>query len=285
MHNDTAYGLIPDGDGGFKRDAKGQYLVVTRKALADLDWNKLADIKDDGLRHRLQKLADDIRHDASVPDKEKWALFLREADAQTRIQGGADADRIAQSGTKRVKVVTVLGAESLAFIAHDKSGAAPRQLGNRQGRFYKAYKTDGNAYMDVWLLPGDKVKGETVSRYAAHQPGHQSIIRLDCPTAKKLMRLQVNDMVARGTGDDRQIYKVKSLTGQKIVMIPHQEADFSTRLRDKKHPAYLMPTTLSAGKILKEGLRKISVSPDGVLRDTGPLKPRPVAQPGMGKAS
>ena len=54
--------------------------------------------------------------------------------------------------------------------------------------------------MDIWLLPNGKVTGETVTRFDANQAGWQSQVKRDHPTARKLMRLHINDMMAIGEG-------------------------------------------------------------------------------------
>ena len=155
-------------------------------------------------------------------------------------------------GVKRVRVLTRLGEESLAFIR------------NGSGHIYKAYKTHGNAFMDVWLLPNGKTKGETVSRFDAHQPGFRSRLKDECPAAKKLMRLHINDMVAIGEGKERRIMRVQKLSGSTITAVDHTAAGKAENLS---------PFRKSAGQVIQAELRKVSVSVLGRVRDGGPFGP------------
>ena len=128
--------------------------------------------------------------------------------------------------------------------------------------------------MDVWLLPGGKTVGETVSRYDAHQPDFRSKVKAAHPTARKLMRLHVNDMIATRDGDERRILRVQALTGERIVAVDHNEGgDLRRRERDSEHPAPYKPLTKSAGQMLQIGLRKIAVDELGRVRDGGPFGP------------
>ena len=151
---------------------------------------------------------------------------------------------------RRVRVLTTMSKDSLACI-RDKSG-----------NVYKAYKTDGNAFMDVWLLPdGKKTVGETVSRFDAHQPGFRSKVQTEHPTARKLIRLHINDMIAVGEGEERRIMRVLKLSGQQISAVDHTAGG-------KAHD--LTPYRKSAGQVRQAGLRKVSVDVLGRVRDGGP---------------
>lgn len=160
---------------------------------------------------------------------------------------------------RRVRLLLSLSESSVVFV-NDKDGHP-----------CKAYKTDGNAYMDVWLLSSGKTQGETVSRFDAHQSNLQSKIKEEHPTAKKLMRLHVNDMVTIGEGRGRQILRVKELSGQRIILVEHQQAG-----KAKEMPL----VSKRATRVLKEGLRKVSVDITGRVQDGGPFGPD-----GRGKSS
>ena len=233
LHNETAYGIV-DGP-----DAKGQMTLVETKFLDSLDVGKLDDVRDRALRDRLKTLWE--RVDAETVDegsKVVWKRFAERAWKELRV--------------RRVRILTRLGEDSLAFIRDET------------GRAYKAYKTDGNAYMDVWLLPNGRTKGETVSRFDAHQMGFHSRVKVEHPTARKLMRLHVDDMIAVGEGSDRRILRVQALSGQKVTAVDHQAAG-----KAKELPPYRK----SAGQMLQVGLRKISVDVLGRVQDGGPLGP------------
>ena len=136
----------------------------------------------------------------------------------------------------------------------------------------KVFKTDGNAYMDVWLLPPDrkgkrKTKGETVSLFDAHKPNHRSPVKGEHPMARKLMRLHINDMVAVGEGDERRILRIQKLSGQNITAVDHNQGGKADGIPEER--IYRK----SAGKVLDEdvGLRKVSVDVTGRVLDGGPF--------------
>ena len=136
----------------------------------------------------------------------------------------------------------------------------------------KVFKTDGNAYMDVWLLPNGKTTGETVSLFDAHKPDYRSPVKAGHPTARKLMRLHINDMVAIGEGNERRILRVQFLSGQGITAVDHNEGgNLHQRVRDKKLDNYYVPLRVSASRVIAVGLRKVSVDVTGRVRDGGPF--------------
>lgn len=233
LHNETAYGIV-DGP-----DEKGQMTLVETKPLVSLDPKRLDDVRDQALRYRLKELWERVEaeHDGESRGH-AWQLFSERAHEELHV--------------RRIRVLTRLGEDSLAFIS------------DKTGRVYKAYKTDGNAYMDVWLLPNGKTRGETVSRFDAHQGKFSSTVRTEYPTAKKLMRLHVNDMVAIGEGSERRIMRVKELSGQRIVAVDQTAAG-----KAKELPLY----SKAAGQVIQAELRQVSVDILGHLRDGGPFGP------------
>lgn len=231
LHKETAYGIV-DGP-----DRNGVMTLVETKPLESLDSESLDHVRDLALRERLKRLYRQVA--AENPGESRNAV--RQLFAQS---AGCSL------GVKRVRVLTRLGEESLAYI-RDESG-----------RIYKAYKTHGNAYMDVWLLPNGKTTGETVSRFDAHQPDFCSRVKLENPTAKKLMRLHINDMIAVGEGSDRRIMRVQKLSRQTITAVDHEAAGKAEGLS---------PFRKSAGQVIQAGLRKISVDTLGNVQDGGPF--------------
>ena len=233
LHKETAYGII-DGP-----DRKGVMTLVETKPLDSLDFKSLENVRDRALRDRLKKLYMRVEADSAG----EGANAVR----QLFVQRARES-----MGVKRVRVLTRIGEESLAYI-RDESG-----------HIYKAYKTHGNAYMDVWLLPNGKTMGETVSRFDAHRPGFRSRVKGEYPAAKKLMRLHINDMVATGEGRGRRIMRVQKLSGSTITAVDHAAAGKAENLS---------PYRKSAGQVIQARLRKISVDVLGRVRDGGPFGP------------
>lgn len=239
LHKETAYGIILDQDGEMKLDTRGNVLLTERKMLDSLNPQKLDDVRDAALRARLISLWKHVEAEhGGTHTKVAWQVFAERSWKVYKV--------------RRVRVTTRLKEDSLAFIRDET------------GRIYKAYKTDGNAYMDIWLLPDGKTRGETVSRYNAHQPYYRSQIKSNYPTAKKLMRLHVNDIVALGEGEGRRLLRLKELSGQRIVLVENHQAG-----RAKEMPLVRKRAT----RVLQEGLRKVSVDVLGRVRDGGPFRP------------
>jgi len=234
LHNETAYGIV-DGP-----NEKGQITLVETKPLGSLSPEKFDSIRDQTLRKRLKELWELVQSECDGESGGAvWKIFEKRAWKEFRV--------------RRVRVLIKLGKDSLALI-HDESG-----------RIYKAYKTDGNAYMDVWLLANVKTTGETVSRFDAHQPGFRSHVKVEYPTAKKLMRLQIDDMVAIGEGNERRIWRVQKLSKATITVVDHAAAGKAKELSSDK------TLNKSAGQVVQAGLRKVSVDVLGRVRDGGPF--------------
>ena len=238
LHNDTAYGIV-DGP-----DARGMITLVETKPLESLDPRRLDDIRDRALAQQLRELWQSVDAGDGKP-AEKWQRFHRRAQERYRV--------------RRVRILSRMNEDSLAFIR------------DRSGRVYKAYKTDGNAFMDIWLLPNGKTTGETVTRFHAHQPDFRSKIKAEHPTAKKLMRLHINDMIAIGEGEERRTLRVQFLSGQAITAVDHNVGgDLHRRVRSKDPQVRYVPLRVSASRVLNAGLRKVSVDVLGRVRDGGP---------------
>ncbi len=230
LHNDTAHGIVSGPD------EKGFFRLVTRKPLVTIKAPYLENLRDPTLRDRLKELWDEVRAETGKDGDLEWKHFAARAERELKVRS--------------VRLYDTLHERSLALIR------------DKNGRPYKAYKTDGNAFMDVWLKPDGKTVGETVSRYLAHRPDFVSEVKTKHPTARKLMRLHINDMVAMGEGSGRSIFRIKALTGQTIVLAAHNEGG-----KAKEMPTF----SKSASRVIQEGLRKVKVDRLGRIRDGGPF--------------
>ena len=239
LHNETAYGIV-DGP-----DAQGMMTLVETKPLESLDPRALDTVRDPALRELLQALWQRFADSDATPTKRRQK-FAEEAKRELNV--------------RRVRVLTRSSEDGLAVIR------------DRKGRAYKAYKTNGNAFMDIWLLPDGRTKAETVSRFKAHQPHFCSKIKNQFPAAKKLMRLHENDMVAIKTSASRRIYRIQSLTVDTIQAVQHNEGG-NLRKRERSGDIAARPQAfrVSAGRVIELGLRKVSVDITGRVRDAGPF--------------
>ncbi len=235
LHKDTAYGIVRGPD------AKGDMKLVERKSLNDIKPKDLEHVRDHALRSRLCAIWEQTQQ--LYPDAgetKQLQVLVEEAKNQLDV--------------RRVRLLRTFKESSLAII---------RDLSDHN---YKAYKTDGNAYMDIWLLPGReiKIKGETVSRFDAHQPHYRSQMESEYPTARKLMRLHRNDMIAHRQGDQRSVFRVLKLSGDKVTLVAHSIAG-------DKEVTDANSVTKSPRLLVLEGYRKVSVDILGRVKDGGPI--------------
>ncbi|WP_235955116.1 type II CRISPR RNA-guided endonuclease Cas9 [Sphingobium psychrophilum] len=233
LHNDTAYGFTG------KTDAKGNSIVVRRvplssfKKLADLDRIRDADLKA-ALYQHLDGLEGKAfeKAVAAFPDLE-WHPF---------------------GGVRRVRVV-----EPLSVIP----------IKDRNGRIYKGYKGDSNYRYDVWELPGGKWVNEVVSMFDAHQPGWQSAIRVANPTARKILSLHRDDVLAvERDGGARELVRVVKFSEKQFAVAPPNEGGaLKARDADKGDPfkySYPSPNTLKAWRA-----RQVRIDEIGRVLDPG----------------
>ncbi|MFK8250641.1 type II CRISPR RNA-guided endonuclease Cas9 [Ancylobacter terrae] len=242
LHNETAYGLTGE------KDARGLDIVVTRKPLAA--FKKAADlaaIRDDDLR---RKLAD-------------WTAGKEGAAFEQALRSFGHPERGPRffPGIRRIRVV-----EPLSVIP----------IRDRHGRPYKAYKGDSNYRFDVWELKTGKWRDEVVSMFDAHQPGWTSSIRAANPTARKVLSLQQNDVIAvEREGEERELMRVVKFSGGTLVLAPPQEAgSLKARDADKEDPfryVYGSPRSLQRWKA-----RQVRIDELGRVLDPGfPARRKP----------
>lgn len=236
LHNDTAYGITGE------TDAKGNTIVVRRKPFMSLQPKDIPAIRDRELRAAL--------HDAVDGKTEKNAVqesLLRFRQNHPKF-----------GGVRRIRMV-----ESLSVIP----------IRDKDGRIYKGYKGDANYRYDVWETLDGRWHSEVVSMFDAHQPGWQSAFHRDNPTARRVLKLQQNDMVAYE--HPREGYTIArvvkfGLSGQ-ITLAGHRESGDLKR-RDAEDSSidpfkYYAPT---AGGLLKAKCRQIRIDAAGRVFDPGP---------------
>ena len=249
LHNETAYGLVELSENG---PAK----VVIRKKVADFKKRSdLDDVRDPAMREVLLVLWDKVALDGGKP--------------------GDFAERAANEGVllddgrhQTVRRVRVLEQQNVIPIK------------DQTGKPYKGYLPGGNEFADVWRMRDGSWKTVVVPSFYANQPGFDldnfrpvdKSGRKD-PTAKRLMRLQINDMGAMGEGADRRIVRVRKMSNSKsgalIWMDNHNEADVDRRIGKKE----MRESKYSARQLQQQGFRKVGVEEIGRVVDPGPPKP------------
>ncbi len=236
LHNDTAYGLTGE------TDARGNTIVVRRKPFLSLTSKDIPSIRDEALRAVLEQ------HLRGIPDGKEFQAAL---DAFRKQKGFHH-----YHGIRHVRLT-----EPLSVIG----------IKDRDGRVYKGYKGDANQRYDVWETLDGKWHAEVVSMFDAHQPGWQSRFHAENPTARRVLRLQQDDMVAfEHPRDGYTIARVVKfgLSGQ-ITLAAHAESgDLKRRDALADDPfKYYSPT---AGGLLKVQCRQIRVDAAGKVSDPGP---------------
>jgi CRISPR-associated endonuclease Csn1 len=237
LHNDTAYGLTRE------KDAKGNDIVVHRVPLAAL--KKIADIQ--GVRDP------DLRAALLI-----WTKGLDGKGFEARLRKFPELGPEPFRNIRRLRVV-----EPLSVIP----------IRDRNGRAYKGYKGDSNYRYDVWELKDGKWVPEIVSMFDAHQPGWTSAIRRDNPTARKVLSLHQDDVLAiQQNGNDRKLMRVVKFgqNGQITLAEPHEAGDLKRRdttPNDLDPFKYVAPT---AGGLKRVMARQVRIDELGRVFDPGP---------------
>jgi len=187
LHNDTAYGLL-------RTPLPNGDNVVRRKMLSSLKEGDLAHVADAEIRRRLQAATAGLSGNAF---KEALLHFAR-------------TDPVFK-GMRRLRVT-----ETLHVIPISSGAPIP----------YKGYKGDANYRYDVWEMPDGRWISEVVSMFDAHRPRWVSEVRATSPTARKVLSLQQNDMVAYDHPTFGPVVGLVVKFGQngQITLVPHAEA-------------------------------------------------------------
>jgi CRISPR-associated endonuclease Csn1 len=236
LHNETAYGLTGE------KDEKGNDIVVHRILLTALKKTSDIDaVRDPDLRAALRE----------------WTHELDGKDFEARLRQFPELGPLHFRGIRRLRVI-----EPLSVIP----------IRDRSGRAYKGYKGDSNYRYDVWEMKDGKWQAEVVSMFDAHQPRWTSKIRKENPTAKKVLSLHQDDMLAIETeAGTRKLARVVKFgqNGQITLAEPQEAGDLKRRdaAPDEVDPfKYFSPT---AGGLKRVKARQVRVDELGRVFDPG----------------
>ena len=236
LHNDTAYGLTGE------TDAKGNSIVVHRIPLTSLKPSHLEDDPNTGVRDPDLKAA--LR---------EFTRGLEGKSFEAALRRFPDFGPLQFRGIRRLRVV-----EPLSVIP----------IRDKTGRAYKAYKGDSNYRYDVWEMPDGKWRAEVVSMFDAHQAGWVSTVRAGCPTARKVLSLHQNDLVAIERNGARELARVVKFTEAQIALSPPNESgSLKARDADKQDPFKYIYLTGSSLK--KASARRVRIDELGRVQDPG----------------
>lgn len=233
LHNDTAY--------GFGKDREGRPVAVRRKPFLSLEPKDLTSIRDEELQRELFTALDGLTDKKAIQEA---LLLFRQSHPKFR-------------GIRRVRMQ-----ETVSLIP----------VTDADGNAYKGYKGDANYRYDVWETLDGKWHSDVVSMFHAHQPGWRSAIHQANPTARRVLRLQQNDMVAYDhPKDGLTIARVVKFVGDgRIYFAPHRESgSLKARDADKNDPfSYFVR---SANGLREAKCRQVRVDETGRILDPGPL--------------
>lgn len=245
LHNDTAYGFTG------ATNANGSELVVRRVPLMSLDSSeKIATVRDS---HLQQELLRAIQGTSGKATQTALKRFSEEHPVYRDI--------------RRVRVL---------------EAAKTIKIFDQAGRAYKGYKGNSIHHIDIWRLPN----GEWVSHWPdengnpiysaiqmfdAHTVGRDRQDQRPHPAAKKILRLQQNDMIAL----DHPLYgecicRVVKLreTGQ-VTVAPHMEAGDLIRRNKRQEDPFKFYAPTAAG-LKKARARQVRIDELGRIWDPGP---------------
>lgn len=235
LHKETAYGFIRKGE------KKGTVIVATRAPIDSFQKMKhIEEVADPVIRANLENRLSGIKEDSP-----EWKAALAKYTAKT--------------GTRRVRV-HIEKTEDVLIGVKQPEDRGPEET---RGKAYKYYALGGNYCAEIYCPNKGKNSGqwacEIISNYHAHQKGFIPQWRKDNPTAKLVMRLQIDDMVAYEEDGKTVIARVKKMTGGRVYLRPHTIA---------KENADSLSWAASPGLLQEKNARKISVDIIGRVRDS-----------------
>jgi CRISPR-associated endonuclease Csn1 len=241
LHNDTAYGLRPDGE------VVHRVMLDSLKSAAELEKKTLAD------------------------DKLKQWLLERTAGLSGKEFSARVEQLQREHGVRRVQVI-----EKLAVIRMADARAGERHGIDADGQptAYKGYKGDSNYCIEIWRNDKGKWEGEVVATFNAHEIARKhGVQRLRHPTLTQenkplVMRLMLNDVVRLEIDGVLRTMRVATLSGNgQVFMADHNEANVDARNRDKE--SGFKYVSKMAGSFQSAKARPVTISPIGDLRDPG----------------
>lgn len=237
LHDQTAYGLIRPGE------KKGAVIVATRKPL--LSFQKLKNIQeiaDPVIRSKLVQALDGIKENSA-----EWKQTLEAFSSKHNV--------------RRVRVHTERSEDTLIGVIQ------PKDRGKDHAVPYKHYALGGNYCAEIYCPDKGKKAGkwqcEIISNYHAHQKDFIPAWRKEHPTARLVMRLHINDMVAYEE-DGKTVHKrVRKLNkpNRPVLVDP-----LKAKLEQNEGWA------ASPGLLQEKNARKISIDVMGRVKDPVRMK-------------
>jgi CRISPR-associated endonuclease Csn1 len=234
LHKASAYGYIRKGD------KKGTVVVAERVPLESFEKrDNIEEIADPVIRANVLKAVEGLK-EKSVEWKQALAQYSQ------------------KTGTRRVRI-HFEKTENVLIPVKQSEDRGPEET---RGKAYKYYALGGNYCAEIYCPDKGKKAGqwqcEIISNYHAHQKNFIPQWRKDNPTAKLVMRLQINDMVAYEEDGQIVIRRVRKLNNpDKAVFVDHIRAKLEAN----------EGWVASAKQMQLKNVRKVSVDILGRVKD------------------
>lgn len=245
LHQETAYGLAGTGD-----PKKGTMIYVTRKAVSGFTKRKdIEAVADPVWRQKLL---------AAVQDRKDGSVEFKTAMAEL-----SDEENV-----RRLRVHVERSPETMIPIYQ------PHEKGEEGAEPYKYYSLGGNYCAEIYCPDRGKNAGmwqmETISNFHAHQKNFVSEWKKERAhaTAKLVMRLQIDDMIAYDEDGERKICVVQKIDKSRPYV---HLLDHILSISSMKDPETGKTRTFSkafpVSQLQKKNARKISVDITGRIKD------------------
>lgn len=244
LHEESNYGLIA-------KDGADNRIYAIRKPLTSDNFNNR--------KNHIEKIASHKIREAVL------AIFERYQDKEGKKIASSNMKEYEQklnefkqeNNIKKVRIHEIKSAKEDKMIPiHD-----------RDGNPYRFVIGGNNFCAEIWCSDKGKKAGkwqsEIIQNYSVNQKGFAPQWREDNPTAYKVMRLQINDMVAVDRDGERVICLVQKMdTNGNIILREHNDAE-----KDSKTQISYVASSLQ-----RDNARKLKVSPAGKILDPGRAK-------------
>ena len=235
IHEETAYSVF-EGEFNGKENKKGYVWTTIRKPISSFTSEKdFAKIKDNNIRLSIAQFLNEH-------------LDSKFSEAMTKFSE--------EIGVKRVKLI------------EEKKLATLFGVKDKTGKVYKHFAGGGNYCADIYAFPEKfrdkklegKWKCEIIPNFAVHQHAFIPNWKQEYPMAKRIMRLQINDMVALDTENGVEYFRVKKMSNGIVFLRGHLIAKKDKQLDD-------IGEKYSANQLQQLNARKISVTITGKVKD------------------
>jgi CRISPR-associated endonuclease Csn1 len=250
LHNDIAYGIAQNSEQA--RNAEHRVPVAEIKKPGDLLSIKGRKLRAELLSYVTGKSFKECRNVMAECDemalkkaKNKIKKFCN-IDDKSFIEKANKLFR--KRGMRRIRIC-----ENINLIL----------IKDKDGRFYKGFKGDSNAYYDIYMGPDGKWSGAIISTFNATQKDFKSEFETK-DGYERVTRLFKNDMLEIDHNGQRTCVYVVKLSQNQIALAPHNEANVNKRAKDKNDDFNMIYKT-SPAVLQKAGARPIYLSPAGRL--------------------